>query len=635
MAIPTKTSILYRVGSNLEQENPVTGVIDGGVTTAYSGAMIPSGYRQNNLTTTNLSIGCGVTEIRQFAFDGCSNLSGQFELPETLTTLGASCFDSCSSLSGSLSIPNGVTTIGDAAFKDCTGFNGQLIIGSSVATIGSQAFLNCGFIGNLVIPNSVTSIGTEAFADCANITGLTLSQSITVIPAQAFRGCLVMTGDIIIPNSVTAIQEQAFQGILSGLGAVTIGTSVVHIDDYAFEFTNIASIVIPDSVQTIGVRSFSNCIIGGLVSFGTSLTTSQLVTIGTEAFLDSTFTGSILIPNSVVTISDFAFSGNTSANGIIRIGTSVNSIGDNAFAYTSGITRVESWATAAPAVGTTPFLGCGTSEIHVKFSATGYGSTYVGMNVIYDLDIADPKILVTQSGLKKGYNFPTGVVPMNFRKGNTSVTSVDIGDGITAIQIDAFEGCTNLTSVTFGNSLQTISRGFAGTALAQNNLVLPNSLYSFGYYSFANITGGVGEVTLPTNPLLTSIGSFAFYNSDFVGDLVIPDSVTVISISAFRGCGFNGTLTLSNQINEISNTAFYGTPFTGTLVIPASIQKLRNSCFAYTSFTEIHFLGLTPPTIIEANVFLGTGYPDMHVPAGTASLYAAAFPDFLTIIDDL
>lgn len=55
MAILTKTSILYRIGSNLEQEEPVSGVIDGGTTSIYEGSQIPSGYRQNNLTTTSLS----------------------------------------------------------------------------------------------------------------------------------------------------------------------------------------------------------------------------------------------------------------------------------------------------------------------------------------------------------------------------------------------------------------------------------------------------------------------------------------------------------------------------------------------------------------------------------------------------
>jgi hypothetical protein len=70
----------------------------------------------------------------------------------------------------------------------------------------------------------------------------------------------------------------------------------------------------------------------------------------------------------------------------ISIGSGVETIEGGAFSNCDSVNRVECYATSAPnLVGSPNQFGVNTTEIHVPSGATGYGSTYGGLAVIYDL----------------------------------------------------------------------------------------------------------------------------------------------------------------------------------------------------------------------------------------------------------
>ena len=257
----------------------------------------------------------GLEEIGNSAFSG-SNLLGELNLPESLTSIEFGAFYDCNDLTGTLTIPSSVTSIGKDAFRDCNGFTGTLIIPNSVTSIGEFAFYGCyGFTGSLtigsgltdvsglpmynnftefivsednatyssqdgmlynknkttvidcpkdktgtlIIPNSVTSIGDYAFSSCRGFTGtLTIPNSVTSIGEMAFFGCSDFTGTLSIGNSVTSIGERAFFGCSGFTGSLTIGNSVTSIGYMAFYacggFTG--SLTIPNSVTSIGGGGF-------------------------------------------------------------------------------------------------------------------------------------------------------------------------------------------------------------------------------------------------------------------------------------------------------------------------------------------------------------------------------------------
>jgi hypothetical protein len=130
---------------------------------------------------------------------------------------------------------------------------------------------------------------------------------------------------VVIPNSVTSIGNYAFQEC-TNLASITIGNGVTSIGSSAFRAcSQLTSATIGNSVTSVGSSAFNLC---------TSLTSITIpdsaTSIGDNAFNNCTSLISITIPNSVTGIGDSAFN-NCRALIIITIPNSVTSIGDNVF----------------------------------------------------------------------------------------------------------------------------------------------------------------------------------------------------------------------------------------------------------------------------------------------------------------
>ena len=121
-------------------------------------------------------------------------------------------------------------------------------------------------------------------------------------------------------------------GIISSIGSV--GSEPAKIYEPIKNFPNLTTIIIPNSVTTIGNSAFSGCI--GL----TSITIPDSVTtIGSSAFSGCTGLTSITIPESIITIGSSAFSGCTSLTSV-TIPESVTSVKDNAFVGCTNLTSL-------------------------------------------------------------------------------------------------------------------------------------------------------------------------------------------------------------------------------------------------------------------------------------------------------
>ena len=96
-------------------------------------------------------------------------------------------FENCTNLTGELIIPEGVTSIGACAFRGCGGFTGGLDIPCSVTSIGNEAFSGCvGLTGEVTIPINVLSIGMYAFDMCDGITGFYFEGNAPAIDTDSF-----------------------------------------------------------------------------------------------------------------------------------------------------------------------------------------------------------------------------------------------------------------------------------------------------------------------------------------------------------------------------------------------------------------------------------------------------------------
>ena len=123
------------------------------------------------------------------------------------------------------------------------------------------------------------------------------------------------------------------------------GEEVEHIPDYlCYQLTSLNTIVIPNSVTSIGTNAFSFC--SGLK---TVTIPNSVTSIGTNAFSFCSGLKTVTIPNSVTDIGDEAFYYCTGLK-TVTIGNSVKSIGDKAFYHCSSLEHVTSKAVTPPQI---------------------------------------------------------------------------------------------------------------------------------------------------------------------------------------------------------------------------------------------------------------------------------------------
>ena len=206
----------------------------------------------------------------------------------------------------------------------------------------------------------------------------------------------------------------------------------------------------------------------------------------------------------------------------------------------------------------------------------------------------------------------------------TEITKLVIKEGVTAIPAWAFDGHSNLTSVTIPASMKTIGRG-AFNSLSVEDVYI-SDLAAWCAITFENETANpaayasrlllnsreINDLTIPSG--VTSIGDYAFIDRNNSGkknftSITIPDTVTHIGRSAFEGCSTKKTvdlgdglqtigsyafsycviskLTLPRSLTAIGDWAFEGNPLE-TVTIPANVSSIGVRAFACSSLTSYY-----------------------------------------------
>ncbi|MEE0870800.1 MAG: leucine-rich repeat domain-containing protein, partial [Bacteroidaceae bacterium] len=458
-------------------------------------------------------------------FSGCSSLDS-ISIPGTVTTIGSYAFQG-SSLSNA-TLCEGLTLIGNYAFYGSSSLS-SVTLPESLTSIGDWAFSGCSSLSSISIPGKVTSIGRYAFQG-SSLSSVTLCEGLTSIGNYAFSKCYSLTG-ITIPSTVTSISSYAFSGCAfyeeeffnnsnckdeNNWGAEIIphGEEIdgMIIKDHVLIYVRryLASVKIPESVTSIGVEAFKDCILLDSVSIPNSVTS-----IGDDAFYNCSSLSSVSLPDSLTSIGDLAFSGCSSLDSISIPG-KVTSIGDYAFYNCSSLSSVN-LPESLTSIGDWAFSGCSSlSSVDIPNSVTS-----IGDDAFYNC---------------------------------SKLSSVTLPDSLTSIGDYAFSGCSSLSSMSLPESLTSIGDyAFSGCS-SLDSVSIPNSVTSIGNYAFYGCNS-LSSVTLSEG--LTSIGSYAFYNCSSLGSISIPGKVTSIGDRAFYGCSKLSSVTLPDSLTSIGSYAFY------------------------------------------------------------------------------
>ena len=259
-----------------------------------------------------IAIPASVTHIGELAFYTCFNLKA-IELPTNLLSLGTNAFGNCYMLE-SLVIPQSVTSIGENLFSNCYALESLVveagnavydsrnncnaiihtatnelvagcnttIIPQDIKRIGAGAMMGCRSLKELVLPQGLKSIGRAAFTNCHDLASISLPESIEWLGAYAFEntaysndishwenGVLYLgkyllqnrwqelPNEYVIKEGTRIIADNAFVG--SQITSVSIPNTVETIGELAFCYSNLTELTIPASVKRIGDWAFDAC----------------------------------------------------------------------------------------------------------------------------------------------------------------------------------------------------------------------------------------------------------------------------------------------------------------------------------------------------------------------------------------
>ena len=286
-------------------------------------------------------------------------------ISQGITRVGKENFVSCY-YAEEVSFPQGLLTIGDAAFYDCSGIR-SVVLPDSLVEIESGAFANCSGISEVSLGNGVQKLDDYAF-QCASLKTVHIPASVTWIDPLAFfknsslesidvdaaNGSYVSNNGVLftkdmntlccyplgrqessyaVPEGVKKIASSAFLNCRT-IRQVTFPGTLTEIGDWALNNTPLESVVIPDSVTTIGYGILQDC---------TNLTSVVIGNGATEVtyrmFENCSKLSQVTLGNNIKIIDNRAF-WNCTALTDIALPEGLEEIGGAAFGYCTGLTSV-------------------------------------------------------------------------------------------------------------------------------------------------------------------------------------------------------------------------------------------------------------------------------------------------------
>ena len=437
-------------------------------------------------------------------------------------------------------------------------YNGRL-----VTSIGGYAFHNCGFITSIEIPNSVISIGEEAFSNCTSLTSITIPDSVTSIIDDAFLFCC----------SLIEVINKSSLNIAAGS------------DDYGYVGSYAEYIITHESqsvLKTVGQYIFydsgTEIYLVKYVGSDTEITLPEYdggkeYGVWQYAFCDNDTIISVLIPDSVTSIGDGAFRDCSSLKSI-EIPDAVTSIGDYVFCGCKSLTNIE-MPDSITSIGEEAFHACESlTSIEIPDSVTSIGGDgFSGCTSLTSVEIPDSVISIGDGAFYhckslKSVKIGNSVTSIGYAAfgGCESLTSINIPDSVTSIAEETFSDCTSLTSIDILDSVTSIGDFAFNGCTSLRCIVMGDSVTSVGDAAFRDCTA-LEYIYIPTlvsilgNDAFKGCSSLTIYCQDSKRSQAWNKECNPLNRPIISGCKFGSTpnemLYNMGEAHILQNTLFH------------------------------------------------------------------------------
>ena len=490
---------------------------------------------------------------------------------------------------------------GNATITGYTGNVSALVIpdeidGHKVVKLGNGVFKKHQEIVSAQIPDSITSISASAFRDCSNLENVNLPKNLISIGNRAFFNC-VSIRNIYIPKTLVEVDTYGwnwwypFEGC-SNLEKVEFEEGITQIPTGIFGDTGLKEAEIPDTVTSIGERSFADC-----ANLEKVILSKNLKSIGNRAFVRCTKIEKINLPKSLTEVDTYGWNwwypfdgcsnlktiefeegitqiptgifGNTGLENV-KIPDTVTSIGERSFADCTKLEKII-FSEKIETINGRAFLGCSSlKSVSLPDSITSMDTEiFSGCTSLSSVKLPNKCVNITSSTFE----------------GCTSLTEITLPDTVTTIQDHAFKNCTALKTINWSKSITDIQSYAFENCDALTKLDIPNTVTNIGTGAFYEC-GGFTDIAVPNS--VKSLGSKVFENCDALTDVKLGTGITQIPTSCFEHCDALPSVVLPYRVSKVGDNAFKNCVELTEITIPRATTSISTSAFSYPAKMTVY-----------------------------------------------
>lgn len=421
----------------------------------------------------------------------------------------------------------------------------------------------------------------------------------------------------------------------SEIQELKIPETITKIDDFAFEASSLRKIEIPDSVQELGMLSFSNCEnlkyvkIGknvkkiGICAFKNCTELEEVIfdddceleEISEECFVDCENLKNVVLPKSLKIIGKKAFCSSKIQK--INFEENLIRIEDEAFENCKSLTDFI-FPKSLEYIGKSAFYNTNIEKVEITRNIDVKNQAFMRCqnlkSVIWNTDCINS---YSNSGcffyecenlfsVKIGENCEK--ISHSMFNGCSRLEEIELPQSIKTISDEAFLGCKRLEKIDLPEKLEYIGKSAFSCCYLLEEIKLPKTLKYINELTFKNCVS-LCRVVFEEESSVSKILFGAFKNCMNLRFLNIPDSISFIekdaffnvnvsfelpkNLKSFRGMSFlkdNRKIELPESVTTIEDCAFQGSQKLKSLKL-GDIKNIDESAFYECDFVQDIELG--------------------------------------------